>query len=80
MTKSPYIQVLYDYAVARASSLGFALPEAPMTGGGSDGNFTAAIGTPKLGGLGCDGAHMLHEHCHVLSLVPRCAFCAIART
>ena len=78
MAKSPQIQALYDHAVTLAASLGFALPEAPMTGGGSDGNFTAAIGTPTLDGLGCDGegAHTLQEHCYVSSLAPRAALMA----
>jgi glutamate carboxypeptidase len=33
-------------------------------GGGSDGNFTAALGAPTLDGLGCPGggAHAAHEH------------------
>jgi glutamate carboxypeptidase len=33
-------------------------------GGGSDGNFTAALGIPTLDGLGCpgQGAHAEHEH------------------
>jgi acetylornithine deacetylase/succinyl-diaminopimelate desuccinylase-like protein len=39
-----------------AASLGLALPESPQTGGGSDGNFTAALGIPTLDGLGADGA------------------------
>ena len=36
----------------------------PLTGGGSDGNFTAALGVPTLDGLGIDGdgAHTLHEY------------------
>jgi glutamate carboxypeptidase len=78
MAKSAAIQALYDHAVVLASELGFPLPEAPMTGGGSDGNFTAAIGTPTLDGLGCDGdgAHTLHEHCFVSSLAPRAALMA----
>ncbi len=78
MAKSPAIQALYDHAVEQARSLGFELPEAPMTGGGSDGNFTAAVGTPTLDGLGCDGdgAHTLHEHCFVSSLAPRAALMA----
>jgi glutamate carboxypeptidase len=78
MAKSAAIQALYDHAVEQAAGLGFALPEAPMTGGGSDGNFTAAIGTPTLDGLGCDGdgAHTLHEHCFVSSLAPRAALMA----
>ncbi|MGL4635734.1 MAG: M20 family metallopeptidase [Beijerinckiaceae bacterium] len=78
MAKSPQIQALYDHAVMLATELGFVLPESPMTGGGSDGNFTAAIGTPTLDGLGCDGegAHTLHEHCYVSSLAPRAALMA----
>ena len=42
------------------------------TGGGSDGNFTAAMGIPTLDGLGAhgDGAHALHEHV-VISSLPR---------
>lgn len=42
------------------------------TGGGSDGNFTAAMGIPTLDGLGAhgDGAHAPHEHV-VISSLPR---------
>jgi glutamate carboxypeptidase len=78
MAKTPEIQKLYDHAAALAAEIGFPLPEAIMTGGGSDGNFTAAIGTPTLDGLGCDGegAHTLHEHCYVSSLAPRAALMA----
>jgi glutamate carboxypeptidase len=47
-----------------------------MTGGGSDGNFTAALGIPTLDGLGVegDGAHALHEHFLLSSVQPRLAF------
>jgi glutamate carboxypeptidase len=78
MAKTAEIQRLYDHAAGLAAELGFDLPEAAMTGGGSDGNFTAAIGTPTLDGLGCDGegAHTLHEHCYVSSLAPRAALMA----
>ncbi len=78
MAKTPEIQRLYDHAATLAAAIGFELPESPMTGGGSDGNFTAAIGTPTLDGLGCDGegAHTLHEHCFVSSLAPRAALMA----
>ena len=46
-----------------ALELGFELKEA-STGGGSDGNFTAALGIPTLDGLGPDGggAHADWEH------------------
>ncbi|MEX2315194.1 MAG: M20 family metallopeptidase, partial [Thermomicrobiales bacterium] len=45
------------------------------TGGGSDGNFTAAIGAPTLDGLGCpgDGGHADTEHIIVSELAPRTA-------
>ena len=48
------------------------------TGGGSDGNFTAALGVPTLDGLGVDGAgaHTLDEHLLVSSIAPRCALLA----
>ena len=48
------------------------------TGGGSDGNFTAALGVPTLDGLGPrgDGAHALHEHVVIADLPWRAAFLA----
>ena len=54
---------LYEMAREVAPSLGRDLPEG-AAGGGSDGNFTAALGVPTLDGLGPqgDGAHALHEH------------------
>lgn len=59
-----------------AAKAGFDLQEAPMTGGASDGNFTAALGIPTLDGLGVagNGAHTAHEHFLVSSLAPRLAF------
>ncbi len=43
------------------------------SGGGSDGNFVAAIGVSTLDGLGAhgDGAHATHEHCLIPSLARR---------
>ncbi|HKS47705.1 MAG TPA: M20 family metallopeptidase [Amycolatopsis sp.] len=64
---------------ARASGLAAGLGLAPLTGvavgGGSDGNFTAAIGTPTLDGLGAvgGGAHADTEHVLVGELPPRAA-------
>jgi glutamate carboxypeptidase len=54
---------LYNHAKRIASGLGFELDEAQV-GGGSDGNFIAALGVPVLDGLGIDGdgAHAAHEH------------------
>ena len=45
------------------------------TGGGSDGNFTGALGVPTLDGLGVagDGAHADHEHILTDTLAPRAA-------
>jgi glutamate carboxypeptidase len=42
-------------------------------GGGSDGNFTGALGIPTLDGLGVcgDGVHTKQEHLLVSTLVPR---------
>jgi glutamate carboxypeptidase len=63
-------------AQRHAAAAGFVLEEAPMTGGASDGNFTAALGIPTLDGLGVagDGAHAMHEHFLLSSLQPRLAF------
>ena len=56
---------LFKQAKKLASQLGFELDEA-STGGGSDGNFTAALGVPTLDGLGTPGAGAHAEHEHVL--------------
>jgi glutamate carboxypeptidase len=44
-----------------------------VAGGGSDGNFTGALGIPTLDGLGVigDGPHTHDEHLLVSCLVPR---------
>lgn len=57
--------------------LGLKLGEA-MVGGGSDGNFTAALGIPTLDGLGAvgEGAHAVHESVLVEQLAPRTALLA----
>jgi glutamate carboxypeptidase len=63
---------LYEVARGIAERLGFAIPP-QSSGGGSDGNFTGAMGIPTLDGLGVAGAgaHTLDEHIAVGSLVPR---------
>jgi glutamate carboxypeptidase len=65
-------KALYEVANGLASKLGFAIPP-QSSGGGSDGNFTGALGIPTLDGLGVAGAmaHTLNEHIVVGSLVPR---------
>ena len=68
---------LFEMAQGVARELGRELQEG-STGGGSDGNFTAALGVPTLDGLGAegDGAHALHEHVLVRDLPWRAAFLA----
>jgi glutamate carboxypeptidase len=57
--------------------MGFSLAEA-ATGGGSDGNFTAALGVPTLDGMGAvgEGAHASHESVLLNQLAPRTALLA----
>ena len=49
-----------------------------MTGGGSDGNLSAALGIPTLDGLGGvgDGAHAVDEHVIIKELPRRAALLA----
>ncbi|MET4322127.1 M20 family metallopeptidase [Bradyrhizobium sp. RT5a] len=62
---------LYEHAKTVATEIGFELVDV-HTGGGSDGNFTAAH-TATLDGLGVDGkgAHTHYEQLYVSSLEPR---------
>ena len=64
---------LFDFARAVSLEHGFDLNHTTIAGGGSDGNYTGAMGLPTLDGMGADGAgaHTLHEHILVSSLVPR---------
>lgn len=68
---------LFKRARGLAAELGFVLEEA-ATGGGSDGNFTAALGIPTLDGMGAvgEGAHAAHESVVIEHLVPRTALLA----
>jgi glutamate carboxypeptidase len=77
LERSPGVGRLYERAVGIAAALGRDLLEG-AAGGGSDGNFTAALGVPTLDGLGPqgDGAHALHEHVLVDDLPWRGAFLA----
>jgi glutamate carboxypeptidase len=69
--KNEGVARLFEHARTLAREIGFDLEDV-ATGGGSDGNFTAAT-VPTLDGLGVDGngAHTLDEHLLVSSLVPR---------
>jgi glutamate carboxypeptidase len=68
---------LYELARSVAQALGRDLGEGGA-GGGSDGNFTAALGVPTLDGLGPegDGAHAVHEHVLLSDLTFRAALLA----
>ncbi|HVN94262.1 MAG TPA: M20/M25/M40 family metallo-hydrolase [Terracidiphilus sp.] len=68
---------LFRRAQALARELGFALEEA-SSGGGSDGNFTAALGIPTLDGMGAvgEGAHARHESVLIEHLASRTALLA----
>jgi glutamate carboxypeptidase len=76
MVKDQAVEALLARAQASARHAGFTLEDAPMTGGGSDANFTSAMGVPTLDGLGADGdsAHTLHEHILVSTLEARLNF------
>jgi glutamate carboxypeptidase len=68
---------LFRRAATIARGLGFQLQEA-STGGGSDGNFTSALGIPTLDGMGAvgEGAHADTESILLDALVPRTALLA----
>ena len=74
MERTPKIADLYERAKRVAAELGFALDEVSV-GGGSDGNFAAAVGAAVLDGLGAvgDGGHAEHEHIIVDSIAERTA-------
>jgi glutamate carboxypeptidase len=78
ITRPPFareriIDLVFDQAAAIAQAIGFKLESAPPVGGGSDGNFTVAMGIPTLDGLGVDGdgAHTNDEHIKYSSIEPR---------
>ena len=77
MERTAAVADLFRRASEVASSFGRQLGEG-SAGGGSDGNFTAALGVPTLDGLGAvgDGAHAAHEHVDVPSLPGRAALIA----
>jgi glutamate carboxypeptidase len=68
---------LFARAKALAKQLGLSLGEA-AAGGGSDGNFTAALGVATLDGLGAvgDGAHSSNEHVFIKAVPQRAALLA----
>ena len=77
MERSRGTVALFHQAKGFANAMGFALEEA-STGGGSDGNFTAALGIPTLDGMGAvgEGAHATHESIMLSELAKRTALLA----
>jgi len=69
---------LFPVAVAAGAAIGFGEVVGVGVGGGSDGNFTAAVGVPTLDGLGAvgGGAHADHEYVLVDTMVPRATLLA----
>ena len=68
---------LFTRAKSLARQIHLRLGECTV-GGGSDGNFTAALGIPTLDGLGAvgDGAHSSHEHVLINNMPARSALLA----
>jgi glutamate carboxypeptidase len=77
MERTKGVALLYERARTIAAGLGWKLDEAAV-GGGSDGNFTAALGIPTLDGLGGvgEGAHAVHESIVIEELPRRAALLA----
>jgi glutamate carboxypeptidase len=77
LERTAHVARLYRQACDVARELGQTLAEG-STGGGSDGNFTAALGVPTLDGLGAigDGAHALHEYVDIDALPERASLLA----
>jgi len=77
MERTERVAMLYRRAAKVGEALGLKIDE-QSTGGGSDGNFTAALGVPTLDGLGAvgEGAHAVHESILIDHIAPRVALLA----
>lgn len=77
MERTPTIVAAFERAREIGAEMGLELLEG-STGGGSDGNFTAALGVATIDGLGCpgDGAHADTEHILAGALPERTALLA----
>jgi glutamate carboxypeptidase len=78
MERTEAVAELFEKARSIGRSIGLELGEG-STGGGSDGNFTAAIGVPTLDGLGIrgSGAHATHEQIDLESFPERTSLLAL---
>jgi glutamate carboxypeptidase len=77
MERTPGVVALFRLAQQVGRELGVRVEES-STGGGSDGNFTAALGVPTLDGLGAvgEGAHASHESILIDRIADRTALLA----
>ena len=77
LERTDAVTTMFRHARLLMRELGLRLGET-STGGGSDGNFTAALGVPTLDGLGAvgDGAHSPGEHVLIRALPERAALLA----
>ncbi|MFZ0523698.1 MAG: M20 family metallopeptidase [Candidatus Acidiferrales bacterium] len=77
LERTAAVRKLFSHAQSLMREMGLSLGDA-STGGGSDGNFTAALGVPTLDGLGAvgDGAHSPREHVLIRALPERAALIA----
>ncbi|HJQ24243.1 MAG TPA: M20 family metallopeptidase [Blastocatellia bacterium] len=77
LLRTPAIAALFAQARELAAEVGYDLREGAV-GGGSDGNFIAALNVPVLDGLGVDGAgaHAEHEHILIDDITRRAALLA----
>lgn len=77
MERTPEIAALFKRAQALAAEMGIEIDEG-STGGGSDGNKTAALGVPTLDGMGIvgDGGHAITEYGEIDSMPERAAIMA----
>jgi glutamate carboxypeptidase len=77
MERSAGIVKLFRVAQGLGREIGVELEES-LTGGGSDGNFTAALGIPTLDGLGAvgEGAHAINESILIERMADRTALLA----
>jgi glutamate carboxypeptidase len=78
MERSAAAARLFEQARAAAGQLGLGDLAEAAVGGGSDGNFTSALGVPTLDGLGAvgDGAHAVHEQVRLDRMPERAALLA----
>ncbi len=77
MERTPQIAALFKRAQRLAADMGFHIDEG-STGGGSDGNKTAALGVPTFDGMGIvgEGGHAITEYGEIDSMPERAAVMA----